>query len=183
VAAEVRNLAQRSATAAKEIAILIDDSVDKVEIGSRQVDRAGATMNEIVTAVKRVTDIMAEISAASDEQSAGIEEVNQAIIQMDDVTQQNAALVEEAAAAAESMQEQAEALFAAVGAFKVAGGKEAALKLAAKMDGLKAGKPAVTHRPAASRVTAEKVPHVKERRKEHRLAATKEVKEGEWKEF
>src|SRR5450756_2164860 len=104
VAAEVRNLAQRSAAAAKEIKVLIGDSVDKVDAGSKQVDQAGATMNEIVTAVKRVTDIMAEIAAASDEQSAGIEQVNQAIMQMDDVTQQNAALVEEAAAAAESMQ-------------------------------------------------------------------------------
>jgi methyl-accepting chemotaxis protein len=119
VAAEVRNLAQRSAAAAKEIKILIDDSVDKVDIGSKQVDKAGATMSEIVTAVKRVTDIMAEIAAASNEQSAGIEQVNQAIIQMDEVTQQNAALVEEAAAAAEAMQDQAEAMYAAVGLFKL----------------------------------------------------------------
>ena len=111
VAAEVRNLAQRSAAAAKEITALIGDSVDKVDIGSRQVDQAGATMNEIVSAVKRVTDIMAEIAAASNEQSSGIEQVNQAIIQMDEVTQQNAALVEEAAAAAEAMQEQARALY------------------------------------------------------------------------
>src|ERR1019366_3890041 len=122
VAAEVRNLAQRSAAAAKEIKTLIGDSVDKVDAGSKQVDQAGATMSEIVAAVKRVTDIMAEISAASDEQSSGIEEVNQAIVQMDNVTQQNAALVEEAAAAAESMQQQAKALYAAVGVFKVLGG-------------------------------------------------------------
>jgi methyl-accepting chemotaxis protein len=119
VAAEVRSLAQRSAAAAKEIAALIDASVDKVDTGSRQADQAGATMNEIVIAVKRVTDIMAEISAASNEQSAGIEQVNHAITQMDNVTQQNAALVEEAAAAAESMQEQAASLDEAMSAFKL----------------------------------------------------------------
>ncbi|MGB8409132.1 MAG: methyl-accepting chemotaxis protein, partial [Gallionella sp.] len=96
VAGEVRSLAQRSAAAAKEIKTLINDSVDKVHTGSKQVDQAGMTMNEIVTAVKRVTDIMSEISAATNEQSAGIEQVNHAIIQMDTVTQQNAALVEEA---------------------------------------------------------------------------------------
>jgi methyl-accepting chemotaxis protein len=183
VASEVRNLAQRSATAAKEIAILIDDSVDKVEIGSSQVGRAGETMNEIVAAVKRVTDIMAEIAAASDEQSAGIEEVNQAIIHMDEVTQQNAALVEEAAAAAESMQEQASALYAAVGVFKVVGGRESAERLAAKMDGLKADKPAVFHRVTAHRTPVAEAPHGKERRNKRRMAATKEIKEGEWKEF
>jgi methyl-accepting chemotaxis protein-1 (serine sensor receptor) len=132
VAGEVRNLAQRSAAAAKEIKTLIDDSVNKVDAGSKQVDQAGATMTEIVHAVKRVTDIMAEIAAASNEQSAGIEQVNQAITQMDDVTQQNAALVEEAAAAAEAMQEQAIALYEAVGVFRVIGGREAALSFAAK---------------------------------------------------
>ena len=119
VAAEVRSLAQRSAAAAKEIKTLIDDSADKVDAGSRQVDLAGATMSEIVSAVKRVTDIMAEISAASNEQSAGIEQVNQAITQMDGVTQQNAALVEEAAAAAEAMQDQSDALKQAVSVFKL----------------------------------------------------------------
>ncbi|NOU01157.1 MAG: hypothetical protein HOO95_06245, partial [Gallionella sp.] len=119
VAAEVRNLAQRSAAAAKEIKTLIGDSVDKVEAGSKQVDQAGATMNEIVTAVKRVTDIMYEISAASTEQSAGIEQVNQAIMQMDEVTQQNAALVEQASAAAEAMREQAEELSRVVSIFKL----------------------------------------------------------------
>ncbi|NOU01155.1 MAG: HAMP domain-containing protein, partial [Gallionella sp.] len=119
VAAEVRNLAQRSAAAAKEIKTLIGDSVDKVEAGSKQVDQAGATMNEIVTAVKRVTDIMYEISAASTEQSAGIEQVNQAIMQMDEVTQQNAALVEQASAAAEAMREQAQGLAKIVSVFKL----------------------------------------------------------------
>jgi len=119
VAAEVRNLAQRSAAAAKEIKTLIGDSVDKVEMGTKLVDEAGKTMEEIVNAVKRVTDIMSEISAASLEQSSGIEQVNQAITQMDEVTQQNAALVEEAAAAAESMEEQAQTLAQAVAIFKL----------------------------------------------------------------
>jgi methyl-accepting chemotaxis protein len=121
VASEVRNLAQRSAAAAKEIKTLIDDSVDKVDAGSKQVGEAGSTMNEIVESVKRVTDIMAEIMAASQEQSSGIEQVNQAIGQMDQVTQQNAALVEEASAAAESMQDQAAKLAQVVSAFKLNG--------------------------------------------------------------
>ena len=119
VAAEVRNLAHRSAGAAKEIKALIEDSVDKVNTGSALVDQAGETMNNIVASVKQVLDIMSEIAAASQEQSAGIEEVNRAISQMDEVTQQNAALVEEAAAAATSMQEQATNLMKEVGAFKL----------------------------------------------------------------
>ncbi|RZI42460.1 methyl-accepting chemotaxis protein [Herbaspirillum sp. HC18] len=121
VATEVRNLAQRSAAAAKEIKTLINDSVDKVDSGARLVDQAGATMQEIVESVRRVTDIMGEITAASQEQTAGIEQINQAISQMDEVTQQNASLVEEAAAASEAMQDQAAKLVQAVGAFKVAG--------------------------------------------------------------
>lgn len=119
VATEVRTLAQRSAAAAKEIKELISDSVDKVETGTKLVDNAGKTMQEVVTAVKRVTDIMAEISAASTEQSQGIEQVNQAITQMDQVTQQNAALVEEAAAAAESLEEEANSLVRSVSVFKM----------------------------------------------------------------
>ena len=119
VATEVRNLAQRSAAAAKEIKALIGDSVEKVGSGTKLVDQAGKTMEEIVMSVKRVTDIMAEITAASQEQSAGIEQVNTAITQMDEVTQQNAALVEQAAAAAESMQEQAENLSRAVATFRL----------------------------------------------------------------
>ena len=119
VAGEVRNLAQRSAAAAKEIKQLIGDSVEKVEGGSKLVAQAGQTMEEIVLAIKRVTDIMSEITAASAEQSQGIEQVNTAITQMDEVTQQNAALVEEAAAAAESLQEQAQNLAVSVGTFKV----------------------------------------------------------------
>ncbi|TXI16807.1 MAG: HAMP domain-containing protein [Nitrosomonas sp.] len=119
VATEVRTLAQRSAAAAKEIKELINDSVAKVDDGTRLVDEAGVTMDEIVNAVKRVTDIMNEISAASNEQSSGIEQVNQAVTQMDEVTQQNAALVEEAAAAAHSMDDQAQALIQAVSVFKL----------------------------------------------------------------
>lgn len=119
VATEVRNLAQRSAAAAKEIKALIGDSVEKVENGGRQVDQAGSTMEKIVESIKRVTDIMGEIASASREQSAGIEQINQAIMQMDDVTQQNASLVEEAAAAAASMEEQAGKLVRSVGMFKL----------------------------------------------------------------
>ena len=121
VASEVRNLAQRSAAAAKEIKTLINDSVDKVTIGTDLADNAGKTMEEVVNSVKRVTDIMSEISAASAEQSSGIEQVNQAITQMDDVTQQNAALVEEAAAASESLEEQAQQLSGLIDTFRLSG--------------------------------------------------------------
>ncbi len=119
VASEVRNLAQRSAAAAKEIKSLIDDSVQKVHHGSELVDQAGATMGEIVGSINRVTDIMSEIMAASEEQSAGIEEVNHAIVQMDQATQQNAALVEQASAAAQQLREEADSLATAVGAFRL----------------------------------------------------------------
>jgi len=119
VASEVRTLAQRSATAAKEIKELITDSVDKVGQGSQLVHAAGSTMEEIVASVKRVTDMMSEISAASGEQEAGIEEVNRAIAQMDTVTQKNAALVEEAAAATESLREQARKLTGSVSLFRL----------------------------------------------------------------
>ena len=121
VATEVRNLAQRSAAAAKEIKTLIGASVEKVGVGSELVSEAGKTMGDVVASVRRVSDIVAEISAASAEQSTGIGQVNQAIVQMDGVTQQNAALVEEAAAAAESLQQQAATLVALVGEFKLAG--------------------------------------------------------------
>lgn len=119
VASEVRSLAQRSASAAKEIKTLIDDSVSKVNQGTQLVDQAGTAMTEIVERVKQANDIMTEINHASNEQSAGIEQVNQAIIQMDGVTQQNAALVEEAAAAAQSLQDQAGSLANAVSIFKL----------------------------------------------------------------
>ena len=121
VASEVRNLAQRSAAAAKEIRGLITDSVGKVETGGQLVEQAGATMQEIVQGISRVTDIMSEIASASAEQTMGIEQVNAAITQMDDVTQQNAALVEEAAAAASSLEDQAASLAQLVSTFKLDG--------------------------------------------------------------
>nr|WP_315476412.1 methyl-accepting chemotaxis protein [uncultured Undibacterium sp.] len=121
VASEVRSLAQRSASAAKEIKELINNSVANVRHGSSLVDQAGNTMKEIVESIQHVTDIMAEITAASDEQTTGIEQVNQAIAEMDNVTQQNAALVEQAAAAAAAMQEQADHLTQLVSVFKVKG--------------------------------------------------------------
>ncbi|MGE5649803.1 MAG: methyl-accepting chemotaxis protein [Bacillota bacterium] len=119
VATEVRNLAQRSAAAAREIKALIGDSVEKVDAGSRLVDQAGATMQQVVDSIRRVTDIMGEIAVASEEQTSGIEQINQAVAQMDQVTQQNAALVEEAAAASQAMQEQAAGLARAVSAFRL----------------------------------------------------------------
>ncbi len=125
VAAEVRTLAQRSASAAKEIKMLIGDSVEKVDVGSRQVAQAGTTMNEVVASIKRVNDIIVEITAASQEQSHGIGQINRAIIDMDDVTQQNAALVEQAAAAAASMQDQADNLARVVSVFKLTGSQTA----------------------------------------------------------
>jgi methyl-accepting chemotaxis protein len=167
VAAEVRNLAQRSAAAAKEITALIGDSVDKVDIGSKQVDKAGETMNEIVLAVKRVTDIMAEIAAASNEQSSGIEQVNQALVQMDEVTQQNAALVEEAAASAESMQEQALALTAAVHVFKLN-------KAKASPQAAVVAKPVIA--PLAATPAASLL-------KKRQLTKAKEDADGDWNEF
>ena len=118
VATEVRNLAQRSAAAAKEIKELIGASVERVGAGSKLVDQVGANMTAVVESVRRVTDVIAEISAASAEQTSGIEQINQAIIQMDTVTQQNAALVEEAAAAAAAMQDQAGDLADAVSSFR-----------------------------------------------------------------
>jgi methyl-accepting chemotaxis protein len=125
VASEVRSLAQRSAAAAKEIKDLIGDSVDKVGTGTRLVSQAGKTMDDVVASIRRVTDIVGEITAASTEQSAGIEQVNQAINQMDQVTQQNAALVEEAAAASESMHHQSQELSAAVSEFRLGDGARA----------------------------------------------------------
>jgi methyl-accepting chemotaxis protein len=122
VAGEVRNLAQRSSSAAKEIKDLITDSVSKTAEGTKLVESAGETMNEIVSSVQRVTDIMGEITAASQEQSSGIDQVNQSVTSMDEVTQQNAALVEQAAAAAESLVEQASSLMETVGAFKLHAG-------------------------------------------------------------
>jgi len=132
VAGEVRNLAQRSAAAAREIKALIVDSTGKVENGSKLVGEAGSTMREIVDGVRRVTDIMSEITAASHEQSSGIEQINRAIAQMDEVTQQNAALVEQTSAAAEAMQDQAARLAQAVSVFKVEGAAQAVAPTFAK---------------------------------------------------
>jgi methyl-accepting chemotaxis protein len=175
VASEVRNLAQRSAAAAKEIKTLIDDSVGKVDAGSKLVGEAGSTMTEIVDSIKRVTDIMSEIMAASQEQSAGIEQVNQAVSQMDQVTQQNASLVEEAAAAAESMHEQAGKLAEVVGAFKFDAGATAVLAQAA-------GKPVLAgaaHGRASSLTTAidVKAPQSK------RIGNTQPSTGDEWAQF
>ncbi|WP_394694992.1 methyl-accepting chemotaxis protein [Pseudoxanthomonas japonensis] len=167
VASEVRTLAQRSANAAKEIKGLIETSVEKVSDGSALVNQAGATMAEIVASVQRVTDIMAEISAASQEQSAGIEQVNQTITQMDEVTQQNAALVEEATAAARSMEEQAQALTESVSVFKLHATASAPLRKAIATASVATPKP-------AARAVARKP-----------LARTPEpaLADGDWQEF
>ena len=135
VASEVRNLAQRSAAAAKEIKGLISESVENVESGSKLVDEAGRTMQEIVASVKRVTDLMSEISAASSEQSQGIDQVNQTVTGLDEMTQQNAALVEQAAAAAESLQEQAGMLTQSVAAFQLNQGSARVSKPVARLSG------------------------------------------------
>jgi methyl-accepting chemotaxis protein len=160
VAAEVRTLAQRSAAAAKEIKTLISDSVSKVENGNTLVAQAGQTMSDIVVAIKRVTDIMAEIAAASTEQSRGIEEVNGAVSQMDEMTQQNAALVEEAAAAAEALQEQAGLMAQSVAVFKL--------------------DPAHAGQPGTPRNASRKTPSAKSPRSAGRAARSKEE---EWEEF
>ncbi|MFC4727295.1 methyl-accepting chemotaxis protein [Coralloluteibacterium thermophilus] len=155
VASEVRSLAQRSADAAKEIKTLIEDSAEKVELGSSLVHRAGTTMGEIVTSVKRVTDIMGEITAASAEQSSGIDQVNRTVMQLDEVTQQNAALVEEASAAARSLEEQAGGLAQAVAVFRLVQG--ATVQPAVKTPAPAAPAPKPAPRPAA-RAQAETAP-------------------------
>jgi methyl-accepting chemotaxis protein len=160
VASEVRNLAQRSAAAAKEIKTLIGDSVEKVERGSKLVGQAGVTMDEVVASVKRVTDIMGEIANASQEQSAGIEQVNLSIIEMDSMTQQNAALVEEAAAAAQSLQDQASELAHVVSIFKLAEGEEPVAAKPAAIVAQSAARPAQLRaaRPALKRPAAAPAP-------------------------
>jgi methyl-accepting chemotaxis protein len=167
VASEVRNLAQRSAAAAKEIKTLINDSVDKVSVGTDLADKAGKTMDEVVNSVKRVTDIMAEISAASVEQSSGIEQVNQAITQMDDVTQQNAALVEEAAAAAESLEEQAQQLSTLISTFRLSGERAAPVAVRSAQRALP-----TSSRPAAPQRSAART-----------LPKASKADDEEWKEF
>jgi methyl-accepting chemotaxis protein len=187
VATEVRNLAQRSAAAAKEIKGLIDDSVQKVEAGSALVDQAGHTMTEIVQGISQVTSIMGEITSASVEQSAGIEQVNQAITEMDQVTQQNAALVEEASAAAEAMQEQAAGLSEVVSVFKLDGLTQAnaprrAAKPAASAPLRKpAAAPArLTAAPSASSAATASKPAAPRKASS---AATAKADANEWEEF
>ncbi|MCU1003232.1 HAMP domain-containing protein [Stenotrophomonas maltophilia] len=166
VASEVRTLAQRSAGAAKEIKGLIEDSVGKVADGSALVRQAGTTMGEIVASVQRVTDIMADISAASQEQSSGIEQVNQAVVQMDETTQQNAALVEEASAAARSMEEQANLLAEAVSVFRTGAATAAAVV-----------------RPALAAVAATVTPVRRPAVLSHRIEPTLAANAGGWEEF
>ncbi|MBC7415460.1 MAG: methyl-accepting chemotaxis protein, partial [Herminiimonas sp.] len=186
VASEVRNLAQRSAAAAKEIKSLIGDSVEKVEIGTKLVDQAGATMGEIVDSVRRVTDIMGEITAASQEQTAGIEQINQAITEMDNVTQQNAALVEEAAAAAESLQDQAANLSQVVSVFKLDHNSHI-VKLAAPVTPRATEKAALTQRIAhpAPRTAAARMPAVPRRQAPSKAAPSgaAQGQGGDWEEF
>ncbi len=170
VATEVRTLAQRSAAAAKEIKELIGNSVHKVEDGTQLVDDAGKTMREVVLSVKRVTDIMGEISAASQEQSLGIEQVNQAITQMDEITQQNAALVEQAAAASESMREQAEHLAQAVATFKLE-------------QGAGATRPFVERRGPNRATNVKRLPQASGTPKPAATALAKTGSDGEWEEF
>jgi len=155
VAAEVRNLAQRSATAAKEIKGLINESVQRVTDGSELVDQSGKTLEEIVGSVKRVTDIIAEITAASQEQASGIDQVNKAIMQMDETTQQNAALVEEATSASQSMKEQARELMTQVASFKLSGNSEASH---VKREASGAGTTYASPKPAAMKSSASPAP-------------------------
>ena len=177
VASEVRNLAQRSAAAAKEIKQLIGDSVEKVGAGSRLVGEAGATMGEVVTSVQRVTDIISEISLATQEQSAGIDQINTAISQMDHVTQQNAALVEEAAAASAALEEQAARLMEAVSVFKLD-----ASSLAAFATEAPARKPAPQAR-ALSVVRPERGGEQRAAQRTVQRPAAAEAKAEDWEEF
>jgi methyl-accepting chemotaxis protein len=180
VATEVRNLAQRSSAAAKEIKDLIADSVDKVENGNKQVEQAGRTMTQIVGSIKGVAKIMADISGASREQSAGIEQVSLAVSQMDEVTQQNAALVEQAAAAAESLEEQAQALTQSVSVFRLVGGSNETaqpLQSAARSYASSENAEAASEAPrlATQASTRKKVPKA-----EHKAAMSLD---DEWNEF
>ncbi|MDR3446527.1 MULTISPECIES: methyl-accepting chemotaxis protein [unclassified Dyella] len=170
VATEVRNLAQRSAGAAKEIKGLINDSAEKVRVGSSLVDQSGKALADIVESVKKVTDIVAEIAAASQEQSAGIDQVNHAVLQMDEMTQQNAALVEEAAAAARAMQEQAGELARQVGFFQMMEGGEVATEKA-RSQSVMAEAEAVFAAVRSSNAPAQRAPR------------TEAADAGSWKEF
>jgi len=196
VAGEVRNLAQRSAAAAKEIKALIGDSSERVETGSRLVKDAGATMEEIVSSVRHVADILNEISSASQEQSAGIQQVNEAVTQMDGATQQNAALVEQAAAASQSLQEQAVRLTDAVAVFKLdahtAGisAKPVVTKAPAAVSAprLQAAKPVVAKRPAVvaalvAKPVAKPAPKPAAKPATAARAPARDVVESDWEEF
>ncbi|GLC93143.1 methyl-accepting chemotaxis protein [Cupriavidus sp. TA19] len=179
VAGEVRSLAQRSASAAKEIEALIGESGERVESGTRLVAEAGQTMGEIVQAVRRVTDIMNEIGAASLEQTTGIEQVNQAVTQMDEVTQQNAALVEEAAAAAGALEEQAQKLKNVVSVFTLAGGAVASAQRPAPVRSAPAAAPAAA--PATPRVAVARAADAS--RPVARPAAVAAGSEDDWSAF
>jgi len=181
VATEVRNLAGRSATAAKEIKGLIQDTVSKVDEGSKLVTQSGATLEQIVTAVKKVTDIVTEIATASNEQSSGIEQVNKAVMQLDELTQQNAALVEQASAASQAMAEQARDLNSSMARYQVntstdssaADSAVPAAPLQTAADRRKAGRPWVagkTAGPAAAKPRAS-------------TRAAVGAEDTEWKEF
>jgi len=183
VASEVRNLAQRSANAAKEIKSLIGDSVEKVERGSKLVGQAGVTMDEVVASVRRVTDIMAEISNASQEQSAGIEQVNHSIIEMDAMTQQNAALVEEAAAAAQSLQDQASELARVVSIFKLEAGEERALTAAIAAAPVMTQAVAVVAKKPAARPAPKKAVPAAAASPEKKKVVAAATSADEWEEF
>jgi len=174
VAAEVRNLAQRSAAAAREIKALIGDSVEKVETGGKLVDAAGRTMGEIVEAVKGVTALIAEIAAASQEQSSGIEQVNRAVSQMEQVVQQNASLVEEATAATESMKEQAAALMQSVSRFNLGGEQPVQVQ---QVHPLRVRSAAA--RPPVTQAWGEPAPQLGTAA----LAASESGRAGQWREF
>jgi methyl-accepting chemotaxis protein-1 (serine sensor receptor) len=175
VATEVRGLAQRSASAAKEIKALIDDSVSRVDAGSRLAAQAGTTMSEVVASVARVSNIIAEITVASQEQSAGIEQINQAVTQMDSVTQQNASLVEEAAAAAESLRDQASHLVQTVSIFKTHDSQVAAHAPAPARASAKPLR--LVPAPASSPAKRQAAPA------KHRAMQAEAVTAGDWEEF
>jgi methyl-accepting chemotaxis protein len=183
VASEVRNLAQRSAGAAKEIKMLIDDSVEKVGAGTKLVGQAGVTMDEVVASVRRVTDIMSEIANASQEQSAGIEQVNVSIIEMDSMTQQNAALVEEAAAAAQSLQDQAAELSRVVSIFKLVEGEERVTAPVYQPAAVKAVVKPITARAPVKKLAATKPAPAPAAKPKKVASAGNSAGSDEWEEF
>jgi methyl-accepting chemotaxis protein len=178
VASEVRSLAGRSATAAKEIKELIQDSVKKVEDGSLLVTQSGQTLEQIVSSVKKVSDIVGEIAAASREQSAGIEQVNKAVMQMDEMTQQNAALVEQASAASQSMAEQARSLNDRMERYRIAGG---AAPITTVASAVSPARP--VERRAAQRPWAAKVLSAGSRKTAAPVAAKAAAASSDWEEF